>query len=97
MDILPTSSFGFSLGSAVYSDVDENGEQHMVLCRAIMGNMEQVPHGSEQFHPSSEQYDTGVDDISNPKRYIIWSTHMNTHVLPEYIVSFKLASPWHGG
>lgn len=59
-----------------------------------MGNMEQVPQGSEQFHPGSEDYDTGVDDICNPKRYVIWSTHMNTHILPEFIISFKLASPW---
>eukprot|EP00249_Psilotum_nudum_P018849 c26987_g2_i1 orf=1-1335(-) len=66
----------YSHVSAIYSDVDENGEQHMVLCRVIMGNMEQVQPGSEQFHPSSEEYDTGVDDCLNPKRYIIWSTHM---------------------
>ena len=93
MNIIPTSSVGFFLGSAVYSDVDENGEQHMVLCRAIMGNMEQVACGSEQFHPSSEAYDAGVDNLSNPKRYIVWSTHMNTHILPEYVVSFKLEPP----
>ncbi|MCO5614460.1 hypothetical protein L7F22_068742 [Adiantum nelumboides] len=84
----------YSHVSAVYSDVDENGEQHMVLCRVIMGNMEQVEQGSEQFHPTSEDYDTGVDDIRNPRRYVVWSTHMNTHILPEYIISFKLAPPW---
>jgi hypothetical protein len=79
--------------SAVYSDVDEIGEQHMVLCRVIMGNMEQVRHGSQQFHPSSEQFDTGVDDLKNPQRYIVWSTHMNTHILPEYVVSFRVPPP----
>eukprot|EP00250_Pteridium_aquilinum_P012483 c20755_g1_i3 orf=490-1896(+) len=84
----------YSHVSAVYSDVDENGEQHMVLCRVITGNMEQVQQGSEQFHPTSEDYDIGVDDICNPKRYVVWSTHMNTHILPEYIISFKLAPPW---
>ncbi|KAH7295366.1 hypothetical protein KP509_27G043800 [Ceratopteris richardii] len=84
----------YSRVSAVYSDVDENGEQHMVLCRVIMGNMEQVEQGSEQFHPTSEDFDTGVDDICNPKRYVVWTTHMNTHILPEYIISFKLAAPW---
>ncbi|KAI5079599.1 hypothetical protein GOP47_0005078 [Adiantum capillus-veneris] len=84
----------YSHVSAVYSDVDENGEQHMVLCRVIMGNMEQVEQGSEQFHPTSEDYDTGVDDICNPRRYVVWTTHMNTHILLEYIVSFKLAPPW---
>ncbi|KAH7292256.1 hypothetical protein KP509_29G059600 [Ceratopteris richardii] len=84
----------YSNVSAVYSDVDENGEQHMVLCRVIMGNMELVEHGSEQFHPKSEEFDTGVDDICNPKCYIVWSTHMNTHILPEYVISFKLPPPW---
>lgn len=83
--------------SAVYSEVDENGEHHVVLCRVIMGSMEQVCRGSEQFHPSSEDYDCGVDDLCNPKRYIVWSTHMNTHIVPEYIVSFKLAPPWQAG
>lgn len=79
--------------SAAYSDVDENGEQHMVLCRVIMGNIEQVKHGSQQFHPSSEQFDTGIDDLKSPKRYIVWSTHMNTHILPEYVVSFRVPPP----
>eukprot|EP01018_Ginkgo_biloba_P002182 Gb_39925 [translate_table: standard] len=75
--------------SAAFSDVDQKGEQHMLLCRVILGNIEQVHHGSHQFHPSSEQFDSGADDLSNPKCYIIWSTQMNTHILPEYIVSFK--------
>eukprot|EP00250_Pteridium_aquilinum_P014538 c22048_g1_i4 orf=613-2301(+) len=78
--------------SAVYSDVDENGEQHIVLCKVIMGRMEQVQAGSQQFHPSNEDYDTGVDDAKRPKRYIVWSTHMNTHILPLFIISFKLAA-----
>ena len=55
-----------------------------------MGNMEQVRPGSQQFHSSSEHCDNGVDDIKkNPKHYIIWSTNMNTHIHPEYIVSLK--------
>lgn len=76
--------------SAGFSDVDEKGLQHMVLCRVIMGNMEQVPLGSEQFCPSSDGFDSGVDDLRNPRRYIIWGTHMNTHIHPEYVVSFKV-------
>lgn len=86
----------YSNVSAVYSDVDENGEQHVVLCRVIMGNMEQVARGSTQFHPGSEDYDGGVDNLCNPKQYIVWSTHMSTHILPEYIVSFKISAPWQG-
>lgn len=80
-----------SHSSALYSNVDENGEQHLMLCQVIMGRMEQVHAGSQQFHPSNEDYDTGVDDAKSPKRYIIWNTHMNTHILPLFIVSFKLA------
>ncbi|CAN6478920.1 unnamed protein product [Victoria cruziana] len=79
-----------ALISAGFSDVDEKGLQHMVLCRVIMGNMEQVPLGSEQFCPSSDGFDSGVDDLRNPRRYIIWGTHMNTHIHPEYVVSFKV-------
>ncbi|CAK9227198.1 unnamed protein product [Sphagnum troendelagicum] len=81
--------------SAVYADNDENGEQHMLLCRVILGTAELVLQGSDWFHPSSENFDTGVDDLSDPKRLIIWSTHMNTHILPLYVVSFKLSPKWH--
>ncbi|XP_077237718.1 WWE protein-protein interaction domain protein family [Tasmannia lanceolata] len=76
--------------SASYSDVDENGVQHMVLCRVIMGNMELVHPGSEQSQPSSDKFDSGVDDFENPNHYIIWNTHVNTHICPEYIVSFRV-------
>jgi hypothetical protein len=81
--------------SAVYADNDENGEQHMLLCRVILGKPEPVLQGSDQFHPSSEHFDTGVDDLFAPKRLIVWSTHMNTHILPLYAVSFKLSPKWH--
>ncbi|XP_058084495.1 inactive poly [ADP-ribose] polymerase RCD1-like [Magnolia sinica] len=76
--------------SAGCSDADENGVQHMVLCRVIMGNMELVHPGSEQFQPSSQNFDSGIDDLQNPKRYIIWNMHMNTHIYPEYVVSFTV-------
>ncbi|XP_030531239.1 probable inactive poly [ADP-ribose] polymerase SRO5 [Rhodamnia argentea] len=67
---------------------DEDGLRHLLLCRVILGKSELVSFGSEQSHPSSEQYDSGVDDLSSPRRYIVWSTHVNTHVLAEYVVSF---------
>ncbi|KAF9625190.1 hypothetical protein IFM89_020110 [Coptis chinensis] len=78
--------------SASYCDVDENGVQHMVLCRVILGNMELVHPGSEQFCPSGENFDSGVDDLLNPEHYTIWNMNMNTHIYPEYVVSFKRAS-----
>lgn len=77
------------LESVKSAPIDEDGLRHLFLCRIILGKPELVSPGSEQSHPSSEQYDSGVDDLSSPRRYIVWSTHMNTHVLPEYLVSFR--------
>jgi len=78
--------------SARYCDIDENGVRHMVLCRVIMGKMELVNRGSKQSHPSCEDFDSGVDDLQNPSLYIIWNMNMNTHIYPEYVVSFKVSS-----
>ncbi|XP_008790406.2 probable inactive poly [ADP-ribose] polymerase SRO2 isoform X2 [Phoenix dactylifera] len=75
--------------SSLLSEEDDNGERHIMLCRAIMGKSEKVEAGSLQFHPSGEEFDSGVDDLANPKWYIVWSTYMNSHILPEYVVSFK--------
>ncbi|KAH7866385.1 hypothetical protein Vadar_019704 [Vaccinium darrowii] len=69
--------------------VDKDGFKHVMLCRVVMGNMELVHPGSEQCHPSSEEFDSGVDNLISPKKYIVWSTHMNTHILPVYIISFR--------
>ena len=78
--------------SAKYCDVDENGVRHLVFCRVIMGNMELLQPGSGQFHPSSENFDSGVDDLENPREYIVWNMNMNTHIYPEFVVSFKFTS-----
>ncbi|KAK6947379.1 RST domain [Dillenia turbinata] len=82
----------YSSTSATYCDVDENGLRYMVFCRVILGKMEVVHTGSKQFHPSSEDFDSGVDDLHNPSHYIIWNMNMNTHIYPEYVVSFKFPS-----
>ncbi|CAO2817876.1 unnamed protein product [Amaranthus hypochondriacus] len=82
--------------SANFCDVDENGVRHMVLCRVIMGNMEVVNPGSKQFHPTSESFDSGVDDLENPRHYIVWSMNINTHIYPEYVVSFKVSANYEG-
>ncbi|KAL5725140.1 hypothetical protein ACHQM5_008319 [Ranunculus cassubicifolius] len=81
------------LDSAVSSPIDEDGLRHVVLCRVILGNMEEILPGSDQCYPSGKIYDSGVDNILAPNKYIIWSTNMNTHILPEYVVSFKVARP----
>jgi len=64
--------------------------RHALLCRVILGRSELVEDGTEQCYPSSEKYDSGVDSFSAPSRYIIWSNRMNTHVLPAYVVSFRI-------
>ncbi|XP_027915380.1 inactive poly [ADP-ribose] polymerase RCD1-like [Vigna unguiculata] len=77
--------------SARYCDVDENGVRHLVLCRVIMGNMEILRPGTGQFQPSSYEYDNGVDDIQCPRYYVVWNMNINTHIYPEFVVSFKLS------
>ncbi|CAN6969093.1 unnamed protein product [Brassica oleracea var. botrytis] len=78
--------------SATHCDVDENGVRHMVLCRVIMGNMEPLGGDRAQFVTGGEGYDNGVDNVSSPKHYVVWNMNMNTHVYPEFVVSFKLLS-----
>lgn len=75
--------------SAGRSEPDDNGEKHVILCRVILGNVEKVEAGSQQCHPSSAEFDTGVDDLRNPKWYVVWSTNMNRHVLPDCVVSYR--------
>ncbi|KAG9456476.1 hypothetical protein H6P81_000984 [Aristolochia fimbriata] len=77
--------------SASSSEPDVGNEFHVVLCRVVMGNMEEVELGSRQFHPSKESFDNGVDNLKEPKWFIVWSTYMNTHILPEYVVSFTVS------
>ncbi|KAL9227150.1 hypothetical protein vseg_002878 [Gypsophila vaccaria] len=99
------SSYGIGLHLAAassentsgnYCDADENGVRYMVLCRVIMGNMELVHAGSKQFHPSNENFDSGVDDLQNPCQYVVWSMNINTHIYPEYVVSFRVPTNCEG-
>ncbi|KAE9604392.1 hypothetical protein Lal_00035438 [Lupinus albus] len=80
------------LQSVKNSVADKNGVRHLLLCRVILGRTELVNPGTEQCYPSSEDFDSGVDNFSSPKKYIIWSSQMNTHVLPAYVVSFRVSS-----
>ncbi|XP_023005337.1 inactive poly [ADP-ribose] polymerase RCD1-like isoform X1 [Cucurbita maxima] len=77
--------------SASHCDIDDNGVQHLVFCRVIMGNMELLHPGSRQFHPSGKDFDSGVDNLTKPTYYVIWRMNMNTHIYPESVVSFKVA------
>ncbi|GAB4845682.1 hypothetical protein Ancab_039085 [Ancistrocladus abbreviatus] len=58
--------------------------------------MEFVPCGSEQSNPSTEAFDFGVDNLISPMKYIVWSVNKNTHILHEYVISFKAASSLRG-
>jgi hypothetical protein len=78
--------------SVNYSDVDENGIVHMMLCRVVMGNVEIVHHGSKQHQPSNEYFDSGVDDLKNPQHYVVWDMNLNSHVYSEFVVTIKLPS-----
>ncbi|KAF3781565.1 putative inactive poly ADP-ribose polymerase [Nymphaea thermarum] len=75
--------------SASAAETDINGDHHIILCRVIMGNVEEVQFGSEQACPSCDEFDNGVDDALNTKRYIMWSTNMNSHILPECVLTFR--------
>ncbi|KAL8141963.1 hypothetical protein V2J09_014995 [Rumex salicifolius] len=81
----------YPLNSVQSTVEDENGLRHVLLCKVLLGNMELILPGSDQTHPSSDRFDSGVDSIVTPKRYIVWSTNMNTHILPEFVISFRAA------
>ncbi|KAK7247241.1 hypothetical protein RIF29_42120 [Crotalaria pallida] len=78
-----------SIDSAMSTVADGHGLRHVLLCRVILGKVEAVPAGSNQSKSSSKQYDTGVDDISAPRRHIIWTAFMNSHIHPAYMLTFK--------
>ncbi|KAJ4874740.1 putative inactive poly [ADP-ribose] polymerase SRO3 [Raphanus sativus] len=78
-----------SLAAAVLGEADEEGIQHLLLCRLILGKPERIISGSKQSHPSSVQYDCGVDSLENPRKYVVWSCNMNSYILPSHVVSFK--------
>ncbi|XP_012085389.1 probable inactive poly [ADP-ribose] polymerase SRO2 isoform X2 [Jatropha curcas] len=79
----------FCIDSAASATVDENGLRHMLLCRVVMGKMEVIPAGSKQFQPSSTEFDSGVDNLEEPRKFIVWSAFMNSHIFPAYIISFQ--------
>uniref|UniRef100_A0A6I9R5L1 Probable inactive poly [ADP-ribose] polymerase SRO3 isoform X1 n=2 Tax=Elaeis guineensis var. tenera TaxID=51953 RepID=A0A6I9R5L1_ELAGV len=79
-----------AINSVMSSTVDVDGLRHVLLCRVILGRMEEVIRGSGQSQSSSKQYDSGVDNQQFPTRYIIWYPHANTRILPQYVLSVKV-------
>ncbi|KAJ6330254.1 hypothetical protein OIU76_008970 [Salix suchowensis] len=86
------SPTNFLLDGLASSSADENGTRHMLFCNVLMGKMEVIPAGSKQIYPSSEEFDNGVDNLEEPRRLVVWSAFMNSHIFPTHIVSFKVPS-----
>ncbi|KAL3628820.1 hypothetical protein CASFOL_027866 [Castilleja foliolosa] len=74
------------------SPSDDVGIRYFLVCRLILGKVEVVNPFSGQNNPSSDSFHSGVDNLTHPKKYIIWAANMNTHILPEYLVSFRTYS-----
>ncbi|XP_055806863.1 probable inactive poly [ADP-ribose] polymerase SRO2 [Solanum dulcamara] len=68
---------------------DEDGLRHILLCRVILGNTEVIEASSKQFQPTSPHFDSGVDNYLAPKTYIIWPSYMNSHILPNFLLTFR--------
>ncbi|KAL0795365.1 hypothetical protein Bca101_066742 [Brassica carinata] len=79
----------YSLFAAAGAEPDGEGLRHLLLCRVLLGKSEQIVSGSKQSHPSAVEFDSGVDDLQNPRKYVVWSSAMNSYILPGYIVSFR--------
>ncbi|GJN26072.1 hypothetical protein PR202_gb13971 [Eleusine coracana subsp. coracana] len=77
--------------SVGFCDDDEKGVQYMLLCRVILGKREATELGLEEAFPSSEKYDSDVDDCLNPRCCVIGQSHLRSHIRFEYLISFKLA------
>ncbi|KAL6642591.1 hypothetical protein ACP70R_020772 [Stipagrostis hirtigluma subsp. patula] len=68
------------------AEADYKGEAHMLLCRIVQGMPEIIPPGSDWI--DREGYIGGVDYLSNPSWYVIWSRNMDSCIIPLCLVSF---------
>lgn len=81
---------GFSAADCVLSSpTDANGLRRIILCRVILGKTELVLPGSNQNGPSSDEFDSGVDNLQLPRKYIIWYSDAKTRVLPLYVLVIR--------
>ncbi|KAI8558704.1 hypothetical protein RHMOL_Rhmol04G0117600 [Rhododendron molle] len=71
------------------STEDDYGLRHLLMCNVILGKTEVVRLGSKQFKPSSDEFDSGVDDLLEPNRIVIWEAYMNSRIFPSSVVSFR--------
>ncbi|KAL6132588.1 hypothetical protein ACLB2K_064828 [Fragaria x ananassa] len=78
----------YALDGAKALEVGDDGLRHMLLCLVVLGKMEELPSCSAQVKASSNEFDSGVDCVVNPRRYFVWSNCMN-YACPAFVVSFK--------
>ncbi|XP_011019510.1 PREDICTED: probable inactive poly [ADP-ribose] polymerase SRO2 [Populus euphratica] len=90
------SPFEFLLDAVKFTIADENGMRYMLLCYLTMGNMEVIPAGSKQVYPSSVEFDTGVDDLEAPRRLLVRSAFMNSHICPAPACNITFKAPFFG-
>ena len=68
---------------------DESGLRHVLLCGVIRGKVEEVNRGSRQIVPIAKEFDSGVDSLLCPTKYIIWNAFITTRIFPCYILTFS--------
>ncbi|KAH0448037.1 hypothetical protein IEQ34_021837 [Dendrobium chrysotoxum] len=84
-------SDGVPMGGPVLSSVaDTNGFKYLILCRVILGKTEQFLPGTKPFGPSSDEFDSCVDDQQFPQKYIVRYSDAKTRVLPLYVLTVQL-------
>lgn len=80
---------GRAYNSAEFAAPDGSGEKHVLLCRVLLGMLEAVAFDSDQSAPSGAASDSGVDQLAEPSRYVVWAAKVNERVLPTHVVSFR--------
>ena len=50
----------------------------MLLCSVLRGNVQECKSGSNAF-VAEDGYHTGADRLTNPARYIVFQSQMNTN------------------
>ncbi len=77
--------------SPEYSRPDENGIQHMFMCRVVVGEYclgeRNALTPSVRDVASNQLYDSTVDQLSHPSIFV---TYHDSQAYPEYLVRFKL-------
>ncbi|XP_074316265.1 putative inactive poly [ADP-ribose] polymerase SRO2 [Silene latifolia] len=82
INFFPIKFLNQSLNSCVMQD---DGLKHVLLSRVLLER--------EDYSNYDIKDDDDEDEVVSPTTYVIKSTKMNTHILPEYVISFKTPLP----